>query len=142
MCVEKHGWILHIGKKKRNGEVANVYGLVMKREKNREMHHQSAKAKLLSLGGKTKEMSAIFTSIGSDRDNCCASSRSKMDAAYKWRKQIKATAADDGLHMPTKGAENRKTVCESSLRSTPSRLKNTNSFYFDLSLGHRLAKEK
>ena len=110
--------------------------------KKREMHHQSAKAKLLSLGGKTKEMSAIFTSIGSDRDNCCASSRSKMDAAYKWRKQIKATAADDGLHMPTKGAENRKTVCESSLRSTPSRLKNTNSFYFDLSLGHRLAKEK
>ena len=77
VCVEKHGWILHIGKKKRNGEVANVYGLVMKREKNREMHHQSAKAKLLSLGGKTKEMSAIFTSIGSDRDNCCASSRSK-----------------------------------------------------------------
>ena len=53
-----------------------------------------------------------------------------MDAAYKWRKQIKATAADDGLHMPTKGAENRKTVCESLLRSTPSPQKKYELFLF------------
>ena len=55
-------------------------------------------------------MSAIFASIGSDRDNCCASYRStkKNTVLISGGNKMKATAADDGLHMPNNKAENRK----------------------------------
>ena len=55
VCVEKHGWILHIGKKKRNGEVANFYGLVMKREKIGKCTTKAQKQSCYHWEGKPKK---------------------------------------------------------------------------------------